>query len=57
MSFYWTKFGAIGMPNLPFIETCMTENSCVPCMRLNGFKIVWHVFDTHEMCNCFVLSC
>ena len=60
-SFYWTKFGAIRVPILHFVETCMTrdrtENSRAPPMRHHGFKMAWRVSDTYEMCNCFTLSC
>ena len=59
-SFYCTKFGAICMPILHFIETCMiqdtTENSRAPPMRHHGFKTARRVCDTDEVCNRFILS-
>ena len=60
-SFYWTKFGAIRMPILHFVKTCMTkvrtENSHAPPMRHHGFEMARRVSDTYKMCDCFILSC
>ena len=60
-SFYWTKFGAIRMPILHFVKTCMTkvrnENSHAPPMRHHGFEKARRVSDTYKMCDCFILSC